>query len=62
MEKKQCILKEFGHIGIIKRETDTYYGIYWLDGRDGKEYAERINKIGLPTYWQNKNNIKIINL
>ena len=56
----KCRLISTGHEGRIGRETDTHYGIYWLDGIDGDEHALRTQKYGLPFYWQLKELIELI--
>jgi len=61
----KCIHKETGHHGIIKDQMDAgenypaQYGIFWLDGRHGKEHAERNRILGCHSYWNDKDKILI---
>ena len=67
---KDCILKNYNLIGIIKAElpaTDNYpeqWGIYWygpLEDMDiGNHNAGIIRKHGAPHYWNDKDSIIII--
>lgn len=43
-----------GHIGIIQREIEGYWGIYWFDGAEGAEHADRIRDYRLPPSWIRK--------
>ena len=56
----------YGHIGRINLELsagETFpaqYGIYWFDGQNGDEHANRNRKIGLLPFWNDQDSIEII--
>lgn len=58
----------YGHIGRINLElsaVETFpaqFGIYWFDGRNGDEHANRNRTIGLPSFWNNQDDIEIIEI
>jgi hypothetical protein len=56
----KCILKGTGHVGVIKFNSGDSWGIYWYSGVDGPEHAKNIREKGLPSSWQKKENIQIV--
>lgn len=60
---KECTFKETGHKGMIKYELPwnkrflAQWGIFWNDGKNGNEHAERNRTIGVLNFWQDKDKI-----
>ena len=58
---KECTFTASGHKGIIKLELShnklfsASWGIYWYDGRNGKEHANINRKLGPLHFWHDKN-------
>jgi len=64
MKGKICKHKKTGHIGKINGELPAtknfpeQWGIYWFGGSEG--YGEQIKKLGCLNYWQDKEDIEIL--
>jgi hypothetical protein len=59
-------LKNTGHRGRVmnymtgNKKFGNQCGIYWYSGNNGKEHGERILKSGIPPYWVNHGELKIL--